>query len=172
MGSFADEGEEEDPPQIIEVRELIDGMVELFTPIAERKGVKLNTEGPDDVFISVKLTLISAILRNLIQNAIKFSHKGGNVNLVWTTGGKRVGIFVQDEGVGIAKETQTKLFEVGYCKSTRGTDNEVGSGFGLQLCASLAKAIGSELVFESEPGAGSTFSLEMPAWLVEAANAV
>lgn len=69
---------------------------------------------------------------------------------------------VTDQGVGISSEAQEKLFKIDKFFSTRGTENEEGSGLGLLLCKEMISLHGGEIWFETELGKGSTFYITLP----------
>ena len=100
----------------------------------------------------------------LISNAIKFTPKGGGIVIgaQITDDNKSVEILVQDDGVGIAKEMQSKISDIGENTSTQGTENEKGSGLGLILCKEFVEKHGGKIWIESEKGKGSEFKFTMP----------
>lgn len=107
--------------------------------------------------------LIETVLRNLISNAIKFSNKNGVVEVkAWElpvlNGKKQVKITVTDSGVGMSPEKQAKLFNIKEKVSTKGTENEAGTGLGLLICKELVERHGGEISVESRKNKGSSFS--------------
>lgn len=105
--------------------------------------------------------MIDLILRNLISNAIKFSHKGGKINLKVTKLDHELHVSVSDNGVGISPERQTAIFEIDKRSNTLGTDNEQGTGLGLLLCKDFVNWHGGRIWVESTPGKGSTFTFSL-----------
>ena len=106
--------------------------------------------------------MIRTILRNLISNAIKFSNKNGSVITSASVADKKVEFSVFDNGIGMTKETIAKLFRLDVNFSTRGTENEKGTGLGLILCKEFVEKHGGKIWVESEPGKGSTFKFTIP----------
>ncbi len=111
----------------------------------------------------VDRTLIETVLRNLVSNAIKFSHKNGIIEvnameLPSLNGIQRVKISVSDNGVGISPEKQVQLFNMKEKVSTKGTENESGTGLGLLICKELVERHGGEISVESSENKGSCFS--------------
>jgi signal transduction histidine kinase len=106
--------------------------------------------------------MIKTILRNLISNAIKFTHKNGRVEVMAAVDTKEVEISVQDNGIGMSKETMAKLFRLDGNLSTRGTENEKGTGLGLFLCKEFVEKHGGKIWVESEQGKGSIFKIVLP----------
>ena len=135
---------------------------ELLRQTAENKSIKLTNNIDKDTDIVADKNMVSIIVRNLISNAIKFTSKGGQVeinsNLVTdNNNNKFVKILIKDNGVGISKEIQYKLFDIDKNTSTRGTENERGTGLGLILCKEFAEKHGGAIGVESEIGTGSVF---------------
>ncbi|MEX2211474.1 MAG: ATP-binding protein [Gaiellaceae bacterium] len=102
------------------------------------------------------------VLRNLIDNAVKFTREGGEVQVSAYTYGDRVLVDVVDSGPGIAREQQTVIFEkFGRAKTDGGA--KPGTGLGLFIARSIAEAHGGTLGVESAPERGATFTLSLPA---------
>jgi two-component system, sensor histidine kinase and response regulator len=106
--------------------------------------------------------MIRTILRNLISNALKFTHKNGHVKVKAITYNNCVEIAVSDDGIGITNETMAKLFRIDANLTTRGTENERGTGLGLFLCKEFVEKHGGKIWAESEEGKGSTFKFLIP----------
>lgn len=103
------------------------------------------------------LNMINLVFRNLILNAIKFSDKGGSIEISAKEDGSFYEIAVKDYGVGINPEVQAILFDKTTGYSTRGTANEKGTGLGLILCKEFIEKNGGKIWLESAEGKGSTF---------------
>ena len=106
--------------------------------------------------------MLKAILRNLVSNAIKFTNIGGAININAEEKSENAIISVSDNGIGMSDETISKLFRLDANLSTRGTENEKGTGLGLYLCREFVDKHGGRIWVESKPGAGSTFKLTLP----------
>ncbi len=105
---------------------------------------------------------IKIVLRNLVNNAVKFTSEDGKIHLWIEAVGDKVWFYIQDNGVGLSEEQMKKLRENAPLESTYGTLNEKGSGIGLMLIRDFLKQHGSRLEIESEMGFGSTFSFGLP----------
>lgn len=105
---------------------------------------------------------IDQILTNLINNAIKYSPDGGKVTVRCEGRDSVVRIAVEDEGIGIPKEHQTKVFDRFHRVDTRDTREIYGTGIGLFLVKHLVEAHGGEIWVESEVGKGSQFIFTLP----------
>ena len=103
---------------------------------------------------------LKQILLNLIENAVKYSPAGGQVDVnAWSDNG-RVRVAVEDRGPGIPREQQGLIFEKFGRANVGG--GKPGSGLGLFIARSIAEAHGGTLDVRSAPGQGATFTLELP----------
>jgi signal transduction histidine kinase len=107
--------------------------------------------------VNADKNMLSTIIRNLVSNAIKFTHSGGRVTISSRIVNDLVELSIKDTGVGIKKENLNNLFKVDKSISTKGTANEEGSGLGLILCKEMVQMHGGNILVESEPGKGTTF---------------
>lgn len=128
---------------------------------ADQKGILLETTMDESLKALVDRDMLQLIVRNLINNAIKFTPPGGNIRVSVLRSGALCEIAVEDNGIGIPAEQQAALFSL-KTRSTYGTNNERGIGLGLFLCNEYAQAQNGSLSFESEPGKGTRFCLRLP----------
>ena len=156
-------------PQPIDLVGLVDGVIEVFKPIAESKSIALALERSiESVEVVVDVEMIKSVVRNLISNAIKFSHKDTTVTTRVETrmdernGLNEVIVIVSDKGCGIKEEDQPKLLTEATHFTTFGTNSEEGSGLGLLLCKDFVAKNNGQLWFTSKPGAGSDFCFSLP----------
>ncbi len=150
-------------PSKINVKQSADMTIEFLQGFARQKGVTIENLAPDDLFIYADPNMFSTVVRNLVSNAIKFTKNGDKI----TVNARKLNddfaeISVADTGVGIKKEDQEKLFRIDVKHSTKGTNNEEGTGLGLILCKEFVEKNGGEIWVESELGKGSTFSFSLP----------
>ncbi|MGV8121553.1 MAG: response regulator [Candidatus Xenobiia bacterium LiM19] len=134
----------------------------LFSPAANQKSITVRLELPDNCTAFFDEPMISTVLRNLISNAIKFTRPGGSVTVSVRDSGDFTQISVSDTGVGITQSDLSKLFRMDIWYSTRGTDDEKGTGIGLILCREFVEKHGGTIWAESEHEKGSTFSFTIP----------
>jgi PAS domain S-box-containing protein len=132
-----------------------------------KKSIHIINQIPPDFFIYGDYNILSTVFRNLLTNAIKFTSKHGeitlNTNLKYDKRkSKFVEISIADNGVGIPKEKLDHLFSIDSHISTKGTDNESGSGLGLPLCKELLTIHNGDIWAESEEGKGSSFVFTIP----------
>lgn len=148
-------------PLIDAVREAI----EVSTPQAEAKGVKINNAIPSSALCLGDRNMITTVIRNLIGNAIKFSDMAAgdasssqaDIIIEASDTGRFWSVSVRDHGVGIAPEALENLFRIGH-SSSKGTSGEKGSGLGLLLCNDMVKLNGGTIFATSHPGEGSVFT--------------
>jgi len=107
------------------------------------------------------MNMFKLVIRNLVGNAVKFTKHKGNVEILSEDMGDFVCISVRDNGVGISKENQEKLFSEEASFSTLGTALEAGTGLGLNLCKEFVEIHGGKIWVESEEGKGSTFKFTL-----------
>lgn len=147
--------------QDFEICDVIIGVVDIFKMVAETKGITLNYEqGEKRHKVHADKDMLNTVLRNFLSNAIKFSNKDSSIDIFVTEQGNFVKVSVRDHGVGIKAERLPSIFHKGT--TTTGTNNEEGSGLGLQLCQEFAIRNGGNVEVESVEGEGSTFSILIP----------
>ena len=147
--------------QDFDLAEVVPGVVDIFVMIAETKHIELKLDmGASPVMVRADKDMLKTVIRNFISNAIKFSNEGSSIDIFVTVQDKFAKINVRDHGVGISEDRLHNLFRAG--KTTYGTNNEEGSGLGLQLCQDFAEKNGGSVCVESVQGEGSTFSVLVP----------
>ena len=137
-------------------------VVALFACIAASKEIKMNNHSVEDVSVYADEDMIRTVLRNLLSNAIKFSFPGGQVDIILNETPDMVMVSIKDNGQGIKKELQSKLLKGNEYVSTYGTQNEKGSGLGLNLCRDFVKMNKGKLWFSSQENKGTTFYFTVP----------
>jgi signal transduction histidine kinase len=100
---------------------------------------------------------LQTILRNLLNNAIKYSHQNSFAEVKAEEKDDKVVVSIKDDGVGMDEKTQNVVFNLVGSSSKAGTKDEHGSGLGLALCKELVEKQGEKIWFESAPGKGSIF---------------
>lgn len=132
-----------------------------FEEAWEAKSLEIETELQDGVIVESDPELLSLVWNNLFSNAIKFTPEGGRIGLRLRTEEDWAVVEVSDTGCGISPETQAHIFEKFY----QGDSSHAaqGNGLGLALVKRVADITGCELLVESEEGAGTTFTVRVPA---------
>ena len=132
-----------------------------FERAAGFKHVHFNNSLPDELQIKVNPAMFQLIVRNLLENALKFSPSGGTVSLIGERRATTCLLRIRDTGAGIALEDQQHIFSLNI-RSSFGTDGEKGVGLGLALCKEFADLQSIALAFESRVGEGTEWTLSIP----------
>ncbi|MFP4025232.1 MAG: tetratricopeptide repeat protein [Thiohalospira sp.] len=148
-------------PEKFNLRRLTESVVSLFKTPMQEKSIDSKIYIDHTIEVFADLNMVSTVLRNLIMNAIKFSHANGKFSI----SAKRVNDFaeieVADEGIGISEKDQQKLFKIDQSFSNPGTNREKGSGLGLILCKEFIEKNEGSIWVESEFGKGSLFKFTL-----------
>lgn len=151
------EAESEVIVEKIDVGSCIDTVMEMMTPIADSKGVKLVNEVESGLTAKGDPDRFRQMFMNLVENAIKYSDEGGRV---WITGymnGDHLQMAVSDEGIGIAPENIDRIF-IRFFRVDKSRSNKVGgTGLGLSIVKHIASLFGATISVDSKLGKGSTF---------------
>ncbi len=150
-------------PQTFDLGIVLQKKVGLFTETAKQKQIELAYQVPPGLQVHADKEQVRLILRNLVNNALKFTPAGGRVTILAQPSGPQVEIAVADTGVGMSPEQLAKLFVPDTHFSTFGTAGEQGTGLGLLLCKEMAELNGGKISVASQPGQGSTFTFTLPA---------
>ncbi len=142
------------------ISDVLNITTKVYEDIAKAKDITIIDTVDESFTIYGDKNQTEFILRNLINNAIKFTNPRGNINIsAVILSDDMIDISVSDNGIGIPKEKINTLFKLNVDKSTTGTTGEKGTGLGLMLAYDFAKQNGGELSVESTPGKGTTFHL-------------
>jgi len=140
----------------------VDDSKYIVSPHANKKHIEIMCDGDIDYLVLADANMLKTILRNLLSNAVKYCDDKGVIRVSAERKGKYIIVHISDNGVGIKKENLSRLFRIECNVSTKGTDNEDGTGLGLILCKEFANKIGGDISVESVEGEGTTFSVSMP----------
>lgn len=149
-------------PENMDFVGLIKTISQLLNDTAQQKSITLYTETPEHVMVFADKAMMGTVMRNLISNAIKFTHPGGEIIISVEHKRNKLTVTVADNGVGIKPEAMDKLFVIEKSYSTIGTQDEKGTGLGLILCKEFIERHGGEIWVESEVGNGSQFHFTIP----------
>ena len=125
----------------------------------EKKGIEIETDIEQDVYINGDYELLSIVWNNLISNALKFTEKGGRVKLSLKPSGDIVRVEVEDSGCGMTDEEMKRIFEKFYQGDT--SHSTAGNGLGLPLVKRVMDIVGGDISVESEKGKGSRFTVSL-----------
>jgi two-component system sensor histidine kinase/response regulator len=149
-------------PEMINLYDLVVENIELMNTLANNKNITVENELPADLTAFADNNMIKTIIRNLINNAIKFTKENGRVKISSETDKDMVHLHIKDTGIGIEKENLKKIQDQKQYFTTYGTKREKGSGLGLNLCFDFAKRNKGDLKINSAYGEGSLFTLSLP----------
>jgi two-component system sensor histidine kinase/response regulator len=150
--------------QKIDIIGITHGLIGLYSLMTQGKNIEINViSNSESIEIYSDTDIFKTIIRNLLSNAIKFSYSGSKIYISIDEKNDSVEICVEDFGCGISPERQALILadkEIGY--TSYGTNNEEGSGLGLNLCKEFTEKLGGKIWFESELNKGSKFYISLP----------
>ena len=149
-------------PQKIILYPFILQIIETYWYATDQKNIHLKADIPEGIVVLADFNQLNLIIRNLLDNAIKFTPKGGMILAGCRTAPKTVELYVQDNGVGMHPEEVERLLSENSFYSTEGTEEEKGTGLGLQLCKEFIVRNGGVLQVKTAPGEGAEFSFCVP----------
>ncbi len=150
-------------PEIVEYQSILDNSLEVLRSYATQKNIEINTGHNPDLKLFADPLMIETVLRNLINNAIKFTPDGGHINVDAREIEGEIRISVCDSGIGMSEEETQNLFRIDSKVRRKGTNNEDGTGLGLILCNEFVHKHNGKIWVESTPGKGSEFIFSIPA---------
>jgi signal transduction histidine kinase len=150
-------------PQNQSFTDICKNILETLNTNAGVKHITINSINTDEVFVFADSDMVKTVLRNLVSNAIKFTNPGGLINISAEENSDSVTISVSDNGIGLSPDKLKKLFDISDVKkSTTGTAQETGTGFGLLLCKEFVEKHRGKIWVTSECGKGSDFKFSLP----------
>jgi PAS domain S-box-containing protein len=144
-------------PIKVDLWETVINTVNMFMVHAIKKRIDVRNTVPVRLYAWADKTMLESILQNLISNAIKFTHEGGEVTIAASESEHGIDITVADNGMGMKDEQIARLFKINHQISTPGTAKEKGTGLGLILCHELVRILGGTIWVESHIGKGTVF---------------
>lgn len=148
-------------PEKLELKKRTQSIIELFQNHASSKDIVLESKLDENIKAVADPNAYDLVMRNLVNNAIKFTGPGGKITITGVLDNDTVKLEVRDNGKGISKEKLEKLFDIDSKKTSKGTGGERGSGLGLVLCKEYLELNGGKIKLESEPGKGTTATIEL-----------
>jgi len=153
-------------PSIFLLRPKIDECLKLSIEAAAKKEIEIAFDIPDDLQVYSDPTMFGSIIRNITNNAVKFTTKGGKVIVsAKPIEENLVEISVQDTGIGMSKHILDNLFFMDVNTARKGTEGESSTGLGLIICKDFIEKHNGKLLVESEEGRGSVFRFTIPSKL-------
>ena len=129
---------------------------------AEQKQLTISSRVHQELNVRADRNQLEFVLRNLLQNAIKFSHLGGQVIVMATARPGVAEISIMDQGVGLTADQTQAIMRGEAGRSTKGTAGEKGTGLGLAVCREFIEKNGGTLRIETVPGQGTTVAFTLP----------
>ncbi len=157
------QGHIENIPLSFHVNSLSAQTCELYALNAAQKEINLECSVDEEIVAYADERLFTNLLNNLVNNALKFTDKGGSVKITSSIKDDVVEVCVSDTGIGIPKDKLETLFDVDNEYLKPGTNKERGTGLGLTLCKEYALLMGGTIFIESTEGEGSRFCFTLPA---------
>jgi signal transduction histidine kinase len=150
-------------PAVFDLKTIVRAEIDLLQVPLTNKDIHLVCNLPDDAQVVYgDKNMIGTVVRNLLTNAVKFTHTGGEIDLNVTAQKDSYLISITDDGVGMSAEKIDNLFKIDKQASTTGTQGESGNGLGLIVCKELVEKNGGVISVESEEGNGTTFCFTVP----------
>lgn len=146
----------------IDASSVVMSAIESFTPVAKQKHITIQYQ-PKAIIVRTNRHAAEQVIRILLDNAITYSPEHASVTVLTTEDERYIEITIADEGVGISKEHQEKIFDRFYrIDTSRSSQHSSGNGLGLAIAKSLAKKHGFGLSVTSDIGKGSSFTVQIP----------
>ncbi|HUI56034.1 MAG TPA: CHASE2 domain-containing protein [Bryobacteraceae bacterium] len=157
-------GQMELKPEPIPVGQMVDVCVTRVRPVAERKRITVTVSPiPDELHLSGDRELMEYACYNLLTNAVKYSPQRTEVTVSARKDQGRVRIAVSDQGIGMDQKEVKQIFQKFYRTKKAEESGEAGTGIGLSIVQQIVEQHGGEIEVTSQPGAGSCFTLVLPA---------
>jgi len=146
----------------VDFEQIVQDSVETLRPIAESRRIELVTSITPVPHLVGDRARLAQVLDNLLSNALKFTSEGGRVSVSLHVDGERAVVEVRDNGVGIPRAEQNRLFER-FFRSSRATENAIpGTGLGLAITKAIAERHGGRISVESEEDVGTSVRVDLP----------
>lgn len=150
-------------PSEINLDDLLRTSIKALNQSAEDKQIKISFEPKKQIFVQADSDMVQTIVRNILSNALKFSHRGGMISIETEVKNKKFALVkIIDNGVGIEKSKLTKIFDISVKHHTKGTEDEKSTGLGLILVKDFVEKNKGTLTIESEKDKGTVVSFTLP----------
>lgn len=149
----------------VDLRPRVESVLAEMRPLAAGASIALTASIPDDLPAARgDGHRLEQVLRNLLDNAIKYTPSGGRVWVEASEAGDSVVLAVHDTGIGIPEESVPAIFDEFYRAEHRSLGRRHGAGLGLTICRRIMSALGGRISVATSPGSGSVFSMWIPRW--------
>lgn len=149
-------------PIKIDLREIVQICIADIEYQCQFKDIEIHNDVPEDFYLIADKNLLKTILRNLINNSVKFTQRNGFIIVNSQKTKDTIEIIVKDSGIGMTKYEVDNLFKIDKVLSKPGTEKETGSGLGLILCKEFVEKHGGKISVKSKVDQGSEFIFTIP----------
>lgn len=153
---------EDFPLELEALAPMVHEVADRLAPAAAARGVELTVDVPEGLQAQINAEALEHALANLVDNAIKYTPRGGRVHVYAEGDGDKVNLNVADTGIGIDAVHHARIFERFYRVDAGRSREAGGTGLGLALVKHLCLAMRTDVTFASKPGEGTTFTLKLP----------
>lgn len=156
--------------QTLHAVDLLTETHQLFLASADAKNIAISLNYRELIYVNADRQMLNTVLRNLITNAIKFTHPHGIIELKLEVKNQEVIFSITDNGIGIEKDYIDKIFKIENRYSKPGTADEKGTGLGLILAKEFIELHSGQIWVESEINKGTTFYFTLPGFIADKSN--
>ena len=150
-------------PQVVSLHNEVFTSIHLVSEAAGNKGIGINFNIPAGLKVTADRKMLQSLMRNLLFNAIKFTHRGGKIDIIAKkVRGGPVQISIKDTGIGMKQAIVERLFHIDERINRTGTEGEPSTGLGLILSREFVEKHGGTISVESEEGKGTTVHITLP----------
>ncbi len=151
--------------EVFDIKNCTQEVINALVDTALKKNIQINNAIKPAQLCFADMNMTALVLRNLINNAIKFTNEGGAIDISIAQNENQMFISIKDNGVGLSQQQIDSFNEAGFdenAKTTLGTNKEKGTGIGLMLCRTFTNLMNGSLQVQSQKEIGSTFILMLP----------
>jgi two-component system sensor histidine kinase/response regulator len=145
----------------VNLYQIIESCIDIQRAAAFEKNISISNKVDRKVFVKADVDMLKLVVRNLLNNAIKFTNSGGEISTSSEVTGITGTLIIADNGIGIAESKAASIFTL-KSESTYGTNNEKGVGLGLLLCKEFTELQHGKITLTTSPNTGTSFSLQFP----------
>ena len=150
-------------PERVNLSKLVKNNIDLIRIQAKNKSIDINFDkGVSSCLVYADKNMINTVVRNFISNALKYTRRGGKININCNCNETECEVSVEDNGIGMTEKMLQQLLNTDNKITTKGTAGELGTGLRLMLCKELVSRNKGRITAKSELGKGSTFTLHLP----------
>jgi len=155
-------GKSKHNPKKLDLHILIEDVLTQTRNLAKQKSIMIYNLVFEKIFVYADEEMTYSVIYNLVSNAIKYTHKGGEITISSEEIRNMIEISVADTGIGITEDILKNLFRIDMNHSTQGTEGEEGTGLGLILSSEFIRKNGGKITVKTKPNEGSDFRFTLP----------